>query len=353
MRTWITSDSHFGKYNTQEWADIQFDYYYNFFIPKIKYHKKEDDILIHCGDVFDNRNLLDISVLNRTVKLFEDLSLIFPKIYIVCGNHDTYQKNSNLINSINILGYISNVELVIDKPKILEFDNKRIALMQWGIDTQDELRSLDYIQSSDFLFAHTSVVGAIYSGSRAVEHGNTDEVFYKYGKVYSGHIHTSQVIKNIRFVGSPYELTRNDINNPKSIWCVDFKTGQEFSILNDYSPKFLRFNYREIENRSVDEINKLFKNNFVDVVVDSEMKDTKQFDLLNKKLSNVESRNFKFKFQKDIKTEVEELILENSNEEVNQDDLIKLFLENKGYKDSLITKVQKFINKEIKQIEEL
>jgi len=287
MRTWITTDSHFGKYGTQEWADIQFDYYYNFFIPQVKYHKKDDDILIHCGDVFDNRNILDISILNRTLQLFEDLSDIFKEIYIICGNHDTYQKNSNLINSIKPLGYIKNVELVIDKPKILNYDNKRIALLQWCINTQDELDNLSKIETSDYLFAHTSVIGAVYSGSRLVEHGNEKEIFYKYGKVYSGHIHTSQVMKNIRFLGSPYQLTKNDINNPKSIWCVDFKTGEEFSILNDYSPKFLRFNWREVENRDVDDINRLFKNNFVDVIVDSEIKDTKQFDNLHKKLSNI------------------------------------------------------------------
>jgi len=43
--------------------------------------------------------------------------------------------------------------------------------------------------------------------------------------------------------------------------------------------------------------------------------------------------------------------LENNTSELSQDDLIKIFLDNKGYKDSLISKVQKYINKEMKNLE--
>jgi DNA repair exonuclease SbcCD nuclease subunit len=349
MRTWITTDSHFGKYNTKMWADIQFDYYYNFFIPTVKKNIMKGDILIHCGDVFDHRDIVDISILNRTLDLFEELLQIFPKIFIICGNHDTYQKNSNLINSIRPLGYLGNggIELVIDKPKILNLVDKKVALMPWGVNKYQEIDFLKEIESSDFLFAHTSVLGAVYSGSRKVEHGNEVDSFYTFGQVYTGHIHTTQKIKNVRFVGSPYQLTKNDIGNPKLIYLIDFKTGKEISFVNDYSPKFLRVNWKEINDLPIDKVQNILKNNFVDVIVDSDLKDTKEFDKLSKKVEGLDVRNLDFKFKKD-NIVIDESIIEGVEEgtELTENDLIKLYLERKDIKANVIEKVQQYIRKE-------
>lgn len=346
MRTWVTTDSHFGKYNTKVWADIQFDYYYNFFIPTVKKNMVEGDILIHCGDVFDNRNIVDISILNRTIDLFEDLLKIFPKIFIICGNHDTYQKNSNLINSIRPLGYLNGIELIIEKPLVLNLGDKRVALMPWGVNKYQEVEFLNEIGHSDFLFGHTSVLGAVYSGSRVVEHGNEVDVFYTFGQVYTGHIHTTQKVKNVRFVGSPYQLTKNDIGNPKMIYLIDFPSGEEKTFINDYSPKFLKIKWNDINEMPLDKLQNIVKNNFVDLIVDSDLDNTPEFNKLFKKVDGLDVRNLEFKFIKREPLEPKDILLPKVDKEYTEEELIKMYLEKKAIGPTIIDKVQQYIRKE-------
>ena len=85
-RAWLISDLHFGiRNNNKEWIDIQFNYFYNFFIPYIKKYKNTDDNLFILGDIFDNKHLLNVNVFNKSIKLFDDLSKMFNKIYVIAG----------------------------------------------------------------------------------------------------------------------------------------------------------------------------------------------------------------------------------------------------------------------------
>ena len=56
MKVFITTDWHFGVYlnNLDKWLDMMEDYFYNSFIPYIRENAKPGDILIHCGDLYDN-----------------------------------------------------------------------------------------------------------------------------------------------------------------------------------------------------------------------------------------------------------------------------------------------------------
>ena len=96
-RAWIISDTHFGaRNNSVEWLDRMTEYFEDYFIPKVKENYKEGDILIHCGDVYDNRQSVNLLVLHRTISLFEKFSEIFKDgIYVIAGNHDIMRKNTN------------------------------------------------------------------------------------------------------------------------------------------------------------------------------------------------------------------------------------------------------------------
>lgn len=355
MKVWMTTDSHFGlKNNSEEWLEIARSYYYDFFIPELEKRKGKNDILVHMGDVFDNRNVINISVMCFARQLFKDLSIMFPEgVYVICGNHDTYKKNSNDINSLIILEGISNVNLIINTEEILNILNKEIVLMPWQINSKEEANTLAGIKKSDYLLAHTSVIGALYSGTRKVEHGMKPEEYVNFGQVYTGHIHTSQKIKNVRFNGSPYEITRNDRGNRKSIWGFDIKTGDEIEIINTFSPQHLLISYESLLGKENSEISQIIKNNFVDVAVSSEIKDTKQLDNLMDLLSNSESRDTKIKFvDNSIKDEVINIELDISQmQEQNHENLIKEYLSKKGYNDVLVEKLSTYLLKEMKEIE--
>jgi len=72
-------------------------------------------------------------------------------------------------------------------------------------------------------------------------------------------------------LGSPYEITRSDMNNPKGITLLNLSDGKETFFLNDFSPMFKRFFFDDILNLSPEEAEPLFRNNFVDIMIDPKM----------------------------------------------------------------------------------
>ena len=70
-RVWILGDLHFGvRANSMEWLEIQKDFFENLFIPTLKEHVQPGDVLVQVGDTFDNRQSINIKVLNYAVDLF-------------------------------------------------------------------------------------------------------------------------------------------------------------------------------------------------------------------------------------------------------------------------------------------
>jgi hypothetical protein len=76
----------------------------------------------------------------------------------------------------------------------------------------------------------------------SVAHKNNDKIgieeFSGFKKVFSGHIHLHQINKNFTFVGSTFEMDRNDLGNQKGIYILDTIDNSEEFIPNDISPKF-------------------------------------------------------------------------------------------------------------------
>ena len=101
----LIGDSHLGMSypnNYQKWLSVSIDYFNNFLIPLIENEMNKNDIVIHLGDLFDNRNLIPIDVLNHAQCFLEKISKICP-VHILVGNHDMFHKSRGDVNSINIL----------------------------------------------------------------------------------------------------------------------------------------------------------------------------------------------------------------------------------------------------------
>jgi hypothetical protein len=76
----------------------------------------------------------------------------------------------------------------------------------------------------------------------SVAHKNNDKIdvedFSGYKNVYSGHIHLVQRNKNFTFVGSIFQMDRNDFGDQKGIFVVDTDENSEEFIPNIISPVF-------------------------------------------------------------------------------------------------------------------
>jgi len=266
-RAWIISDTHFGaRNNSVEWLERMTSYFHDFFIPTVKEHYQEGDILIHCGDVYDNRQSVNLLVLNKTLGLFEEFSSIFKDgIYIIAGNHEIMRKNSNDVTSLDTLKYLPNTT-VLKEPATLKTKYASALLMPWRKSESDE-KVVVSGSDSEYLFCHTTIRGAKFDKYRHSGEGLDSGECKQFKRVFTGHIHLAQEYKNIRYVGNPYQMTRSDANNMKGFICLDFETGNELFFENTYSSKFVKIYINKALERTMQELIDSANNNFVDVYV--------------------------------------------------------------------------------------
>ena len=290
-RIWIISDTHFGaRNNSIEWLDRMAGYFNEYFIPIVKKEYRPGDILIHCGDVYDNRQSVNLLVLHKTMQLFEELGKIFVDgIHVIAGNHDIMRKNTNDITSLDTIKYIPNVNIYKEPVTLSTENGTELLLMPWRKSEADEQTCIAGSAAS-YLFCHTTIQGAKFDRYRHAGSGVSSDHCKDFTRVYTGHIHTTQEYKNILYVGNPYQMTRSDAQNTKGFWCLDCDTGKETFYENTYSPKFVKIYINKALDSTLDELIKVATNNFVDIYVPNDYLMKYQVTPLIDEISKVSKR---------------------------------------------------------------
>ena len=103
MKIAIITDQHFGARKGAAYVNNYFQKFYDdVFFPYLKKHKI--DTVINMGDTFDNRRNIDIQSLEWTkVNYFDKLQEMGITVHSVIGNHDIYYKDTNGVNSVDLL----------------------------------------------------------------------------------------------------------------------------------------------------------------------------------------------------------------------------------------------------------
>jgi DNA repair exonuclease SbcCD nuclease subunit len=183
---------------------------------------------------------------------FDKLETMGIRGYMLAGNHDTYYKNTNDVNSPDLLlKEYSNIT-VIDSPSEIIIDDTKICMMPW-ICPENYTESLAMLTSTEaeICMGHFEISGfAMYRGMESHE-GLSKEVFNKFDLVFSGHYHHRSNDNHIYYLGNPYELTWQDYNDPRGFHLFDLSTrGLEF-INNPYT-MFSRIEYDDKEKIPLD-----------------------------------------------------------------------------------------------------
>jgi calcineurin-like phosphoesterase family protein len=253
MKVYMITDTHFGIYlnNLDKWQNMMESTFYEFVIPYLKENVKPGDILIHLGDLFDNRTSIPIITLNKVEKILKKISDILP-VHIMVGNHDLFNKGSNEVNSVRMFSYMNKNITVYENTTTIEVNNQKLVLMPWVEKRIDMIKELGS-NPGDYLFCHSDLNGCRMH-LNSVAHRNADKIdvenFGGYKDVFSGHIHLVQQNKNFRFIGSLYQMDRNDTGDQKGITILDLNTGEVGFHKNDYSPVFRKF--RVITEEDID-----------------------------------------------------------------------------------------------------
>lgn len=271
MRAFIIADTHLGmRSSSVEWLEMVVDWFATDFIPKAKALARPGDILVHCGDVFDNRQSINLLVQNRGMWIIEELAKVFSGVYLLAGNHDVMRKTSNEISSLDCLKYIPGVT-IFKEPKVIALGSKRALMMPWMPSIDEERKCIDdhMPQTPSYMFCHTNIAQMRMDRVQRVEHGLGPEELGKFDRVFSGHIHIRQERNNAIMVGNPYQMTRSDSGNDKGWYTLDPDTGEIDFYQNTHSPEFKRIHLFEYMDLPLDDLVSACKGHIVDLYIPS------------------------------------------------------------------------------------
>jgi DNA repair exonuclease SbcCD nuclease subunit len=266
-RIWFISDTHLGiKNNSKEWLENMDDYFTHFFLPLLRERKRPGDMLWHMGDFFDNRTSIGLPALNLGMRVAEEIASLMP-MFILVGNHDIFNTQSNDINSLKPLKKIDHV-YVFEEPEIVKIKDTSFLMMPWRTGPEAELECIRKYDT-DYLCCHTDIQGLRFNKGSVVEHGITLDDLKKYKRIFAGHIHKRQNVGNVMMLGSPYPMDRSGIGESYTVYCWDIETDEWTLYENKRSPKFVRTSMDMLVNMKVSDIRDLVRNNYVDVMVSS------------------------------------------------------------------------------------
>ena len=267
MKVALITDIHFGARNdSQAFLDFFEKFYDNVFFPNLETLGITNVLIL--GDTFDRRKYVNFYALQRAKEMFFDrLHNAGISVHMLAGNHDTYYKNTNEVNSPDLLlREYSNIN-VIDTPQTIEIDGTKICMVPW-ICTDNYVECMDEMQNTEaeICMGHLEIAGfSMYRGMDSHE-GFDKSIFKKFDMVFSGHYHHKSDDGHIYYLGNPYELTWQDYNDPRGFHVFDTGTrGLEF-IQNPYT-MFARIEYDDKEQDPVDISPLDLKDKYVKLVV--------------------------------------------------------------------------------------
>jgi len=267
LKVAIITDQHFGARNDSLlFLDFYQKFYDNIFFPTID--AASIDTVLILGDTFDRRKYVNFYSLQRAKEMFFDkLAERNIRVHMLAGNHDTYYKNTNEVNSPDLLLVeYGNID-IISKPETIVVGGTPICMMPW-ICADNYQESIDHMTNTnaEICMGHFEIAGfAMHRGMESHE-GLSKQIFDKFDLVFSGHYHHRSSNRHIHYLGNPYELTWQDYNDPRGFHLFDLDTrGLDF-ISNPYT-MFSRIEYDDKEREIVDLAALDLKEKYVKLVV--------------------------------------------------------------------------------------
>jgi len=235
MKVCILGDVHFGMRNDSiSFLDYGEKFYKETFFPYLIQNNIKT--IIQLGDFFDRRKYINFHTLSRTKEMFLNKLVEYNiQMIVLAGNHDTYHKNTNDINSLDLLLREYGNITVIDSPQTihLDYDNvgSDVCVIPW-ICAENYQKCLSEIEntSANLCIGHFEIAGFAMHRGMANYEGLDRKIFSKFDIVFSGHYHHRSKQDNIVYVGTPMEMTWQDFNDTRGFHLFN---------LDDYTLEFI------------------------------------------------------------------------------------------------------------------
>lgn len=232
--TILLGDIHFGKNGfSLETYDNQMKFYKEQLFPYIVENKIKR--VVSTGDFFDHRTRQDVNLLikikNEFLKFFIDNDV---ELIVLVGNHDMYFKDSREVCTLDLFEHIKQLKIIKNKT-LIKLGNIEWELYPWI--TSEEF----FEPRSKYVIGHFEINGFTMSGTYTCTHGMNPNSLKNMDMVISGHFHNQQIREPIYYIGTPYAMDWNDVNEDKGFWLLDDNAKLEF-VSNIKSKKYYEFN---------------------------------------------------------------------------------------------------------------
>jgi DNA repair exonuclease SbcCD nuclease subunit len=268
MKLAILNDTHAGIRNSSDiFVEYQRKFYNDVFFPYLN----ENNItkIIHLGDYYENRRYINFKALNSNREVFLDrLRDDGITMDIIPGNHDTYFKNTNSLNSLKeLMGhYINEVNIIMD-PTVLDYDGLKFGFVPWICpENEDKCHTFLKNCSADVIGGHFELNGFDMLRGVPCTHGMSAENLHRFELVLSGHYHVKSNQDNIHYLGSQMEFFWNDAHDDKFFHILDTETRELTPVRNPLT-MFQRVYYDDTKQDYSEFDTSRFDNQFVKVVV--------------------------------------------------------------------------------------
>ena len=262
----LITDTHFG---VRKGSQVFHDYFERFYVDTFFSYLEQHGIrtCIHLGDVFDVRKGIDYWSLDWAKRVFfDELSKRGIDTHLIVGNHDIFYRTSLKLNAVQLnLREYSNLT-VYDRPQTAIIDGKEIFMVPWICEDNAGLFTDELEQTgARVCMGHLELAGFYANKDYQCQHGTDPKVFTQFDTVFSGHFHKKSSRSNITYLGNPYQLYWNDLDEVRGFHIYDLDTG-ELEFIPNPTSMFHKVFYNESKTKLFNP-NK-FKDSYIKIVVE-------------------------------------------------------------------------------------
>ena len=234
------------------------EYQLNFFEEVLFPYMKTNGIktILQTGDLFDRRKFSNHIILHQwKTRFFDKLSDWGFGLITLVGNHDASYKNSLSINTPSLfLSSYDNIK-IISSPQDVDIEGISFFVVPWICeDNQSLVEENLKVTSSIFCVGHFEFDGFEFQRGVPAHGGLSIDAYSNFDMVFSGHYHTKSKRKNVLYVGTPFEQTWADYNDPKGFHVFD-TSSHKVTFVRNPSVLFRKCEYDDLNTEPLDPTN--------------------------------------------------------------------------------------------------
>ena len=190
------TDIHFGLKSNSQTHNTDCEEFVDWYIAEAK--AAGCDTGIFLGDWHHNRNSLNITTMDYSLRALEKLGAAFDQFFFFPGNHDLYYKDKRDIHSVEFGKYIPGIT-VVHKP-ITQGD---VTMCPWLVG--DEWKTIGKT-GGKYIFGHFELPSFFMNAMvQMPDHGEIQlDSFKSYELGFSGHFHKRQQKGNMIYIGNAF-----------------------------------------------------------------------------------------------------------------------------------------------------